>query len=174
MSKSLDNYIGISESPKQIYGKTLSIPDTLIFDYFVFTTNVPGEELGKIRKSLDDKSLNPRDLKRRLARTLVTMYHDEHSARAAEEEFDRVFVKKDLPDEVPEFQFPAGNGGIGILRLLTETKLASSNSEARRMIEQGGVTVDGERISDYNAEIQFTGSVIIKVGKRRFMRVIKS
>lgn len=174
MSKSLDNYIGISELPRQIYGKTLSIPDTLIYDYFVLTTDISSEELEKIKRQLEDRSMNPRDLKRYLARTLVELYHDKHTARAAEEEFDRVFVKKDLPDEVPEYHLPAGNGGIGIMRLLTETKLASSNSEARRMIEQGGVTVDGERVSDYNAEIRILDSVIIKVGKRRFMRVKKS
>ncbi len=174
MSKSLDNYIGINELPRQIYGKTLSIPDTLIYDYFLLTTNVSGEELIEIERQLEDSSLNPRDVKRRLARTLVAMYHDEHSAHAAEEEFDRVFVKKDLPDEVPEYLISIGNGGIGILQLLTETKLASSNSEARRMVEQGGVTIDGERISDYNAEIRIPESIVIKVGKRRFMRVKKS
>lgn len=174
MSKSLDNYVGISELPRQIYGKTLSIPDTLIYSYFLLTTNASVDELKKIREQLEDSLLNPRDLKRRLARTLVAMYHDEQSARAAEEEFDRVFVKKDLPDEIPEYNISLGNGGIGIVRLLTETKLASSNSEARRMIEQGGVTINGERISDYNAEIQIPESVIVKVGKRRFMRVKKS
>ena len=150
MSKSLDNYIGINESPRQIYGKCLSIPDKLILDYFVLTTNVAPHELGEIKKQLDDASTNPRDLKRRLARTLVALYHDEDAARAAEEEFDRIFVKKDLPDEVPEYSIKAENGSIAIMRLLTETKLVTSNGEARRMIEQGGVTVDGQRISDFN------------------------
>jgi tyrosyl-tRNA synthetase len=173
MSKSLDNYIGIDESPKQIYGKTLSIPDRLIFDYFVLTTNAPSEELTKIRHQLDDPSTNPRDLKRLLARTLVALYYDEDAARASEEEFDRIFVKKDLPDEVPEYSITLDNGSISIIRLLTETKLVASNGEARRMIEQGGVTVDGQRVSDYNAEVRITESVIVKVGKRRFLKVKK-
>jgi tyrosyl-tRNA synthetase len=173
MSKSLDNYIGIDESPKQIYGKTLSIPDRLIFDYFVLTTNVLSEELAKIKHQLDDPSTNPRDIKRRLARTIVALYHDEDAARAAEEEFDRIFVKGDLPDEVPEYPISLDKSSVSIIRLLTETKLVASNGEARRMIEQGGVTVDGQRISDYNTEVRITESVIVKVGKRRFLKVKK-
>jgi tyrosyl-tRNA synthetase len=173
MSKSLDNYIGIDESPKQIYGKTLSIPDRLIFDYFVLTTNVLSEELTKIKHQLDDPSTNPRDIKRRLARTIVALYHDEDAARAAEEEFDRIFVKGDLPDEVPEYPIHLDKSSVSIIRLLTETKLVASNGEARRMIEQGGVTVDGQRISDYNTEVRITESVIVKVGKRRFLKVKK-
>lgn len=171
MSKSLDNYVGISETPKQMYGKTLSIPDTLIYDYFVLTTNLSGDELAAIKKRLNDSLVNPRDLKRRLARTLVALYYDEDAARSAEEEFDRIFVKKDLPDEVPEYSISLGNGRISIMQLLAETKLVASNGEARRMIEQGGVSVDGQRISDYNAEIRITESIIVKVGKRRFLRV---
>jgi len=171
MSKSLDNYIGISDPARQIYGKTLSIPDRLIFDYFVLTTNVPDPELGIIKIQLTDPSVNPRDLKRRLARELVTLYHGEEAARAAEEEFDRIFVKKDLPDEVPEISVAVDNGTISVIRLLTETKLVSSNSDARRMIDQGGVSVDGERVTDASAVIHLDKSVILKVGKRRFMRV---
>lgn len=171
MSKSLDNYIGIGEPPKQIYGKTLSIPDTLIYDYYLLTTNVSAHDLDGIGKSLTDASTNPRDLKRRLARTLVGLYYDDETAQAAEEEFDRIFVKKDLPDEIPEYSIALDNGSVSIIRLLTETKLVTSNGEARRMIEQGGVTVDGQRISDYNAEVPIKESVIVKVGKRRFMKV---
>ncbi len=174
MSKSLENYIGISESPRQIYGKTLSIPDKLIYDYYVLATNTSGEDLVKIKNQLEDKSLNPRDLKRQLARTLVALYHDESAASAAEEEFDRVFIKKDLPDDIPEQSITLENGSIGIMRLLAETKLVASNGEARRMIEQGGVTIDGVRISDYNADISITESIVVKVGKRRFLRVKKA
>jgi len=174
MSKSLDNYIGISDPARQIYGKTLSIPDRLIFDYFVLTTNVPDPDLGIIKKQLSDPLVNPRDLKRRLARELVTLYHGEEAARAAEEEFDRIFVKKDLPDEVPEISVAVDNSTISVIRLLTETKLVSSNSDARRMIDQGGVSVDGERITDASAFIRLDKSVILKVGKRRFVRVKKA
>jgi len=171
MSKSMDNYIGINESPKQIFGKTLSIPDKLIYDYFVLATDASSTALEEIKRQLKSGSTNPRDIKRRLAREIVTQYHDEAAAIAAEQEFDRIFVKKDLPDEIPEVSISTDNGAIGIVKLLTETKLVSSNGEARRMIEQGGVTVDGERIVDQDRKIDLSRSVVVKVGKRKFLRV---
>ncbi len=173
MSKSLDNYIGISESPKQMYGKTLSVPDKLISDYFLLATDCSESELRAIKKQLDDPQVNPRDIKRRLARMIVAMYHDETSAKAAEEEFDRIFVKKDLPDEVPEMSLQIDNGSIGIIKLLTETAMVASNGEARRMIDQGGVSIDGKKIADQNAMVDIAGSIILKVGKRRFLKVTK-
>ncbi|MBI5471656.1 MAG: tyrosine--tRNA ligase [Ignavibacteriae bacterium] len=174
MSKSLDNYIGIDESPKEIFGKTLSIPDKLIYDYFLLATNVDLTELQSIKAQLDDPNTNPRDLKRRLARELVALYHSDEAALAAQDEFDRIFVKKDLPDEIPEVTLATGNGTVGIIKLLTETKLVSSNGEARRMIDQGGVSVDGERISDDKATIAIRDGIVIKVGKRKFIRIRKS
>ena len=174
MSKSLDNYIGINESPKEIFGKTLSIPDKLIYDYFVLATNVSLSELETIKQTLDDRTANPRDLKRRLALELVVLYHSREAALAAQDEFDRIFVKKDLPDEIPEASVEADNGSIGIIRLLTNTKLVTSNNEARRMIEQGGVTVDGSKVVSDKAIIDLHTSVIVKVGKRKFLKVSKA
>jgi tyrosyl-tRNA synthetase len=174
MSKSLDNYIGINESPQQIYGKTLSIPDKLIYDYFVLATSLPSSDLASIKAELENPSNNPRNTKRRLARELVALYHSREAARLAEEEFDRIFVKKDLPDEVPECTVSAEGGTIGIIKLLTEAGLVSSNSEARRMVDQGAVSVDGSRIVDPNALINLERSAIVKVGKRRFARVSKA
>jgi tyrosyl-tRNA synthetase len=174
MSKSLDNYIAISESPREIYGKTLSIPDTLIADYFLLTTDLPPAEIDQIRRQVNAQSVNPRDVKRRLARELVRLYHSEKDARAAEEEFDRIFVKKDLPDDIPERAIKAEEGGVSILRLLTETGLASSNGEARRLIDQGGVSIDGVRITDSNTTIPLSTGVIVKVGKRKFLKVTKA
>jgi tyrosyl-tRNA synthetase len=174
MSKSLDNYIGINESPREIFGKTLSIPDHLIYDYFLLTTSVPPDELQTIRAEFENPQTNPRDLKRRLARELVSLYHNADAAQAAQDEFDKVFVKKDIPDEMPEVTLRLENGKVGIINLLTETKLAASKSEARRLIEQGGVTVDGKRISDEKAVIELRAGVVVKVGKRKFLRVSKS
>lgn len=173
MSKSLDNYIGINEPPNQIFGKTLSIPDSLIYEYFVLTTNVSLSELAEIKSSLDERTINPRDLKRRLARELVTLYHDKQAAREAEEEFDRVFVQKDLPEEMPEFVLKANGTTINILNLLTETKLAVSRSDARRLIVGGGVSVNGVRIDHEKVEITLDNAIVIKVGKRRFLKVRK-
>jgi tyrosyl-tRNA synthetase len=174
MSKSLDNYIGINESPREIFGKTLSIPDHLIYDYFLLATDVHPAELNKIKAALEHSETNPRNLKRRLARELVGLYHSREVAQAAEDEFDRIFVKKDLPDDIPEFAVQTDDGSIGIIKLLAETKLVSSNSEARRMIEQGGVSVDGEKITTEKATITILGSVVVKVGKRKFLRVYRT
>ncbi len=174
MSKSLDNYIGINESPQQIYGKTLSIPDTLIYDYFVLATNLPAADLASVKSELESPSNNPRNTKRRLARELVALYHSREAARLAEEEFDRIFVKKDLPDDVPERTVSAEGGTIGIIKLLTEAGLVSSNSEARRMVDQGAVSVNGIKIDDPNALVHLERSAVVKVGKRRFARVSKA
>lgn len=173
MSKSLDNYIGIDESPKEMFGKTLSIPDKLIYDYFVLATNISLKELQAVKQALDDPKTNPRDIKRQLARQLVVMYHSEQAALAAQEEFDRIFVKKDMPDEIPEATVKTENGSIGILALLTETLLVASKSDARRLIAQGGVSVDGEKIEDDKAVVEIRNGVVLKVGKRKFLRVSK-
>jgi tyrosyl-tRNA synthetase len=172
MSKSLDNYIAINDAPQQMYGKTLSIPDTLIYDYMLLVTALNEKELAEIRQQLEKGTANPRDLKRRLAREIVALYHGADAATAAEEEFDRIFVRKDLPDEVPEHRIMTSGAPVGILRLLTETGMASSNSDARRLIDQGGVSIDGQRIADQAAQIDAARGVILKVGKRKFIRVI--
>jgi tyrosyl-tRNA synthetase len=174
MSKSLDNYIGINESADQMYGKTLSIPDTQIYDYFTLTTDVAADDLSSIKKQLETKSVNPRDVKRRLARELVAMYHSPEAAQSAEEEFDRRFKFKEVPHNIPEVTLQTDEGSIGIIRLLTEAKLVVSNSEARRLIAQGGVSVDEQRVADYNAEISLDHSVIVRVGKLRFARVSRA
>lgn len=172
MSKSLDNYIGISESPQQMYGKTLSIPDTVMYDYMLLATAMPPSELREVRQQLESGTVNPRDLKRRLARDLVALYHDPDAARQAEEEFDRIFVRKDLPDDIADAPVKTDGGTVPILRLLTETGLAASNGEARRLIEQGGVSIDGQRITDQHARIDVRGGAVLKVGKRKFVRVV--
>jgi tyrosyl-tRNA synthetase len=172
MSKSLNNYIGITEPPGEIYGKTLSIPDELIYTYFLLTTNVPLEKLEKIKNTLENRKTNPRDLKRELARTLVTLYYDEDAALQAEAEFDRIFIKKDVPDVIPEVILEPINGGFGIVDLMVETLLVSSKSEARRLIQQGGVKIDNEKVSDINDRITKDQPFIMQVGKRKFIKVV--
>lgn len=172
MSKSLDNYIGITDSPQDMFGKTLSIPDTLIYQYFLLLTDVPSGDLAKIKQQLDGGKINPRDLKRRLARELVTLYHDDNSARTAEQEFDRIFIKKEAPDDVPVVKLSAPDGSsLPILRLLTESGLVTSNSEARRLVEQGGVSVDGQQVTSYKAMIPIGRGILLQVGKRKFARI---
>lgn len=172
MSKSYGNYIGISESPKDIYGKTLSIPDNLIYTYYELATDISNDELREIKEQLNDENINPRDLKRKLARTLVKMYYDEQSAIEAEEEFDKIFIKKEIPDEISEMNWNREKKEIAIVDLLLETNLAPSRSEAKRLISQGGVSIDGDKISDLSAIIKLKNENIIKVGKRNFLKII--
>lgn len=169
MSKSYNNYIGISEDPKEIYGKTLSIPDNLIYTYFELGTDISNEELAEIKSKLDNPDVNPRDLKRQLARTLVKIYYDEKSAIEAEEAFDKVFIKKEIPDEIPELKIKSSE--INIIDLILEVKFAPSRNEARRLVIQGGVTVDGEKIDDITQTIIIDKEKILKVGKRKFIKL---
>jgi len=170
MSKSYDNYIGISEDPKDIYGKTLSIPDSLIYTYFELATTIPSDELSKIKKQLDDPDVNPRNIKRKLARTLVSLYYGVSEAKFAEEEFDRVFIKKEVPDEINEFRI--NEKKIGILDLIIKVNFASSRGEAKRLVTQGGVTIDGIKTNKIDSEIILKDGIILKVGKRRFVKLV--
>ena len=171
MSKSYNNYIGISESPDEIYGKSLSIPDNLIYTYFKLATDISNEELKEIKLQLEDRNINPRDIKRKLARTLVKTYYDEKSAKEAEEGFDKIFIKKETPDEIPEHKI--SNKTMNIIDLILEVNFAPSKSEARRLVTQGGVSIDGERIDNISAIVTFDTEKILKVGKRKFIKLSK-
>jgi len=173
MSKSYNNYIGISESPKEIFGKALSISDSLIYTYYELATDIHNSELNEIKSKLDDPEINPRDIKRYLAKTLVKMYHDQESADQAQEEFDRIFIKKEIPGDIPEYKFKGNKKEIGIIDLILEVKFSSSKSEARRLITQGGVSVNGERIDDLNQIVTLDEEKILKVGKRKFIKIVK-
>lgn len=169
MSKSLDNYIGITDEPSQIFGRTLSIPDNLIYTYFELATNISNNRLEELRTQLNDKNINPRDLKRELARTLVTMYHNQEAAESAQKEFDNIFINKGLPDEIEEFSI-GNNQEINILDLIVSVNFAPSKAEARRLVQQGGVSIDGEKISDFKQIIFLKSGMILKVGKRKFIK----
>lgn len=171
MSKSYDNYIGISDEPSQIYGRTLSIPDNLIFTYFELATKVSKEKLKEIKSLLADGKTNPRDIKRELARTLVMMYHNEEAAKTAELEFDNIFINKGLPDEIEIFKIE-DRKVINILDLIVLVNFAPSKGEARRLVTQGGVSIDGEKIIDVQQNISIKSGMILKVGKRKFIKLI--
>ncbi len=171
MSKSLDNYIALLDPPGEMYGKSLRIPDSLIQDYFLLATDIGADELKEIGRQMKSGDVNPRDVKRRLARTLVTQYHSEKAAMEAEAEFDRIFVEKTLPTDVPEASFSRADAGQTLVALLAKAKLVSSRSEARRLIQQGGLTVDGEKVTDVDSKIPSKNEFVIKAGKRKFLRV---
>ncbi|MDT3696818.1 MAG: tyrosine--tRNA ligase [Ignavibacterium sp.] len=169
MSKSLDNYIGITDEPSQIFGRTLSIPDNLIYTYFELATDVSSNKLEELKTQLKDKSINPRDLKRELARTIVKMYHNQEAAESAQKEFDNIFINKGLPDEIEEFSI-GNNKEINILDLIVLVNFAPSKGEARRLVQQGGVSIDGDKISDLHQIIYVKSGMILKVGKRKFIK----
>ena len=170
MSKSYDNYIGINEPAKEIFGKSLRIPDELIYTYFELTTNVTKDELTKLKSDLENPEINPRDLKRALARTLVTIYHSEKDAFAAEEEFDTIFVNKGVPDDIPEYK--PEEKETDILDLIVKLNFAPSKGEARRLVTQGGVSIDGNKVNEIDYTVIFDKEQVIKVGKRKFMKLL--
>jgi tyrosyl-tRNA synthetase len=172
MSKSYDNYIGIDDTPQQMFGKTLSIPDNLIIPYFELVTDESVENIKSYKLQMENNSINPRDLKRKLARTIVEMYHSEQAAINAENEFDEIFINKGIPDEMPEFSVQYSENGIGLLDLITQINFAPSNGEARRLVQQGGVSVDNEKISDFKFVINKKNDFVLKVGKRKFAKII--
>jgi len=171
MSQSLGNYIGITEDPENMYGKVMSIPDDLIGEYFFLATDVPEDEIHKIERGIADGSVEPMPAKARLAREIVTIYHSAADAKAAEEHFNRVIRQSGLPDDMPEKTYPEADLPLFLPRLMTENELSSSNSEARRLIKQGAVTLWPDKVSDPNFEIREKGEYVLKVGKLRFLRI---
>jgi len=170
MSKSYDNYIGLTDSPSEIYGRTLSIPDSLIARYFEFATEIPNEKLTSIKSDLEKGVSNPRDLKRELARELVALYHDHVAALNAEKGFDALFIQKDEPEDMPEYRLKESEKLIGIM---VKNGMVASNGEGKRMITQGGVRLDREKVDDIHLTIEPINNVVLKVGKRKFLRIIK-
>lgn len=169
MSKSYNNYVGIMEPPFEMYGKIMSIPDTMIIRYFSLATKRSPEEIKKIKERLKSGE-NPRELKSLLAKDIVTLYHSAEAAEKAAREFDQVFKHKELPEVIPTFQ--SSEEKISLVELLYLTKLLPSKSEARRKITEGGVYVNGERIADINYILSLEREKTIKVGKRKFLKVL--
>ncbi|MEE9457628.1 MAG: tyrosine--tRNA ligase [bacterium] len=169
MSKSLDNYVGVTEAPEEIYGKLMSVSDELMLDYFEILRLKTVEELKRVQKELKAGSAHPKEVKMELARCVVELYHDAAAARAAEERFERVHNEGLTPKDIPTHK-PSANP-IALAALLYEAGLAPSKSEARRLIAQNAVTINDEKVEDAQAEVRFAGGEIIKVGKRRFVQV---
>lgn len=170
MSKSYDNYIGISDTPQDIFGKTLSIPDNLIYNYYELATDISNVELSQIKSDLENPEVNPRNTKRSLALRLVEMYHSKEAAIQAQEEFDKIFINKGIPDEISEYKVQAAE--ISISDLIVDSGCAPSKGEAKRLIKQGGVTIDGEKITDSSISIIIEDGQILKVGKRKFVKLV--
>ncbi len=187
MSKSLGNYIAIEDPANEMYGKTMSITDELILDYFELLTEVPDDELAGFRQALAQDKVNPMELKKRLARELVSQFHNQKAAEEAEEYFTRVYQREEMPEEIPERAVPfielenrmpappnvippSDSVMAGTVDVLCRTGLVESRSEAKRLLLQGAVEFDGKRITGETASIR-DGSVI-RVGKRRFVKIV--
>ncbi len=169
MSKSLGNAIAVEDPPREVYGRTMSIPDSLLWDWYLLLTELPQAEIESRKRQLEAGELHPKRVKQELARRLVAQFHGEEAALQAEAEFEAVFSGGGVPDDVPEKELA---GAWNLAKLLTAAELAPSNGEARRLIQQGAVAVDGERVSDPALELAPRPEpYLFKVGKRRFARV---
>ena len=168
MSKSYGNDIGISDSANDMYGKTLSIPDNIILPWFTLAADVNKNYLDEVSQKLEDGSINPMELKRELARKIVTLYHDGNKAIEAENHFNKVTVSKGVPDDIDDYQLKEDNL---LVNIIADSGLLNSKSEARRMIKQSAVKVDGETVTDIHHKVKTSDSFILKVGKRKFLKV---
>ena len=190
MSKSLGNYIGIDESPREMFGKAMSITDDMIAEYFELATDISMDELASIKAELSDSRINPMDIKKRLAETLVDMYHPAGSGQSAREEFERIFSKGQLPDEIPEIsiaeleavagQYGSNPQSLLLVHLLKHANLTRSSSEARKLIAANAVSINDDKITDPDYEFDLSklagkgnDGLIIRVGKRRFLRLVQ-
>ncbi|MBE0431895.1 tyrosine--tRNA ligase [candidate division WOR-3 bacterium] len=171
MSKSFNNYIGITETPKQMLGKIMSLPDELIVKYFRLATDAFPHRVEEYHMALEDGSMNPRDAKLDLAKTLVRMYHSAQAAQKTAEDFQRVFTQRELPEKIDEHK--VAKASMSIVDLLVECKLMSSRGEAKRKIREGAIDVDGVRIDDINYVVDLKQPVVLRAGKHKFLRVAR-
>jgi tyrosyl-tRNA synthetase len=175
MSKSLGNYIGVEDPPNEMYGRVMSIPDSLMMDYFELVTDVPDEELAEMRQALEAQSVNPMELKKRLAREIVAQFHDTAATQQAEATFERVVQRGEVPEEDRELiSIPVASASIGsevpIVPLIVRGGLVESSNEAKRLLTQGAIQVDGNTLTTPTARLR-DGS-LIRVGKRRYARIV--
>jgi tyrosyl-tRNA synthetase len=172
MSKSLGNYIGISEDPKEQFGKMMSISDDLMYRYYELLTDIPLAEIQMLRQDIASGKRHPMDVKADLAVRIITGYHGAAAAQAAREEFNRVVRNREIPEDIETKEISIASGPVRLTRLLASLNLAASNAEAQRLLESGAVHMNGERITDPKAEISKPGEYLFKVGKRRFLRLL--
>jgi tyrosyl-tRNA synthetase len=169
MSKSKGNYIGVTDTPNDMFGKVMSIPDNLMANYFTLLTDVPAEEIATL---CDAGKTHPREAKAKLGRLIVEQFHDAQAAQDASDEFDRVFAEKQKPTDMPEITIPAG--AIGLVSLITTAGFAKSNGEARRLIKQNAVSLDDQKLTDIDAEVDPADGAVLRVGKRRFGQIVRN
>jgi len=174
MSKSLGNHIGINEPPEEIFGKTMSVADELMWKYFELATETPQAEIERLRGEVDSGKMHPKEAKQRLAREIVALYHGEEAARTAQEHFEQVFARKELPDDMPRLlvkKQDLSDGKIWVVKMLVDAGFAGSNGEARRLIQQGGVRINQEEVTLDNCDVAVEDGDVLQAGKRRFAQI---
>lgn len=173
MSKSLDNYISVVDTPKDMFGKTMRISDDLMYRWYELLTDITANQLSQLRTDVAEKRKHPREVKVNLAKFLIKRFHSESAAQAAEDEFNRIFVDKGLPDDVPDFEVEA-EAQVGLPALMVKAGLVASNGEGSRMIQGGGVQIDSEKVSDPKLKVDLKSgqSFVIKAGKKKFVKIV--
>ncbi|MCF6187450.1 MAG: tyrosine--tRNA ligase [Desulfobulbaceae bacterium] len=171
MSKSLGNYIGISEPADDIFGKVLSISDELMFRYYELLSDLSMQEIEQLRQDMEAGKIHPKAVKVQLAKELVARFYDQDTADAAERNFEQVFKKHELPEDILEKELAVDGEAVWLPKLLQEAGLVKSTSDGRRMVKQNAVSVDGQKVTDVDTDISAKGTVLLQVGKRRFCRV---
>jgi len=174
MSKSLGNYIGINESPDEIFGKIMSISDDLMIRYYELLSDMPLAEFDKLKSSLKDGAIHPMETKKALGREIVTRFHGASAGNDAEENFVKRFRDNEIPEEMPQVSYSLGSGSVLLAKAMTEAGLTKSNGEGRRAIDGGGVKLNSEKVSDTNLELSTAGEYIVQIGRRRFARIVIS
>ena len=173
MSKSLDNYIAVDEPPREMYGKVMSLPDAVLTSYFDFLTDVPGAEIAEMAQALESDSVHPMELKKRLARDITGQFYGPHDVIQAQDHFERVVQNREAPDDVAEYAVDLAQGGSqDITVVLVGSGVVGSRNEARRLVQQGAVEVDGERVASHQVEL--SEGALIKSGRRRYIRIVRA
>ncbi|MCJ7602851.1 MAG: tyrosine--tRNA ligase, partial [Desulfobulbaceae bacterium] len=172
MSKSLGNYIGITDTADDIYGKILSVSDELMFRYYDLLSDLSTDEIAALKRDMQSGRVHPKDVKKKLARELTARFYDEDAALKAEENFERIFKKHDLPEDVPSVEVAIEEDAVWLPRLLTIAGMVTGTGEGRRMIMQNAVSLDGEKIDDVEYQVKAAGELLLKVGKRKFCKVV--
>lgn len=172
MSKSYNNYIGIQEPPQEIYGKVMSISDNLMWRYYELLSSLSLEEIASLKNQVKQEKAHPKEVKSQLAQEMVACFYSQEEAKKAGEEFENIFKNKNLPRDIPQVKISSSQSTFGLLSLIKQAGLSGSNSEARRLVEQGGVQLNQQKVTDSQMEIKAEGEYLIQVGKRRFAKVI--
>jgi len=174
MSKSLDNYIGISENPDSMYGKTMSIPDNLISEYFYLVLDKDEEEAKEIDRMINSQKVNPMKLKMELARGIVELFHSREDAQRAEENFVKVFSKRELPEDAEELDATsfAIDGKVEIVKFLISNRIVSSNSEVKRLVQQGAIKVNQQKVANFKEPVKINNGDILRIGKKKFFKIV--